>query len=210
MGDLILSVAIQTHPARAGLAERLRLELERQRVAGVAPIDVCSDLDQDGPWGSARRAWRRARAHGARAHLVIQDDAVPCVDFLEAAAHLVALVGPVSFFCESPGVEQVAARGDRWYRRRFLYGQALALPLELAAGLVDWVEAAAPRAGWHHDDVRISAYLSAHGVQPACTVPSLVDHGDAPSLLRHPVVRARRFIGRDARAMDLDWTRGLP
>jgi len=89
-----LSVAIMTHPARAGLIPQLV-----KRLGPRTPRQIISDVTSQGVWRTARRAWEAAPRHATH-HLVLQDDVVPCRKFYQAALDAIGAVPdrPISFY----------------------------------------------------------------------------------------------------------------
>jgi len=217
-----LSVVVQSCPARKDLAEALLSRLAGMSAPGMDLLGIAWDETPGGggPWGSGQRAW--AMASGER-HLVIQDDAIVCQDFLGAALMLSRLAPHAALtFCAFNGaVERARAAGKHWVRSGVgAYGQANLLKREDALGFVPW-EAGVPeservRLKWNRsDDRRLSAYLKHLRVPILLPVPCLVQHDlVAPSLMgRPPKVgryyrEARWFIG-DQSPFSIDWSRGL-
>jgi len=175
-GDLpTLSVSIMAHPKRAGWVEELR------EFFGGCPVAMD---DGRGLIANGARAWE---LHDPEAdyHLVIQDDAVPCADFLtEARNHLAKLEvpGAVSFYFSGkrPFKKVAAGRIERGEARgRLRWGPAIALP-------TSWIPAMLRRyrRGTRAQyDARIGDWLKSAGVSCFYPLPSLVDHRGTESLL---------------------------
>jgi hypothetical protein len=241
--DVRLSVAIQHHPARPDLLKRLLGDLAAELdAAGPRPfhtleVEVVADPDPHGdpsPWRTAKLAWALTPPWCTH-RLVIQDDAMPCTDFLwaavEAIRHRPAAL--VSFFMGWAGTwmaSAMRAQADTssWYLhpdRSWLPHVALAMPRELAVDLAVWVP---PDVRDRRADDEAVAWWSqerrTRGVGVDCwvTIPSLVQHDDdAPSTMyAHRGAQAERvatgermrraacWIG-DYHPRVIDWTRGL-
>lgn len=86
-----LSLAIMHLPADAN-RRAMVIDMQR-RMGGQAGLgrdtvywEITEDRHREGVWPTARRAWMAcARGAGQTHHLVMQDDAIPCRDFLSGA-----------------------------------------------------------------------------------------------------------------------------
>lgn len=205
---LALSVAIMHHPSRDGLMPWLLRRLGREDVT------VVTDHDGDGPWPTARRAWQ-ARDPSATHHLLLQDDALLCDDFLHGVVWATIAVGgaPTSFFYLHGGrkvIDPIVARGDHWCRIRDVSGVAVCLPTWMVDDFLTWVDAhIAPE--MPYDDTRLSLYLQSTQQDVWLTVPSLVDHLSVKSIIhaRASHRQARHFLGSTRSAKEIDWNRGV-
>lgn len=187
-----MSVSIMAHPKRAEWVGEL------EEFFGGCPVAMD---DGRGLIANGRAAWE---LHDPEAdyHLVIQDDAVPCDDFLtEARNHLATL--------EVPGAMSFYFSGKRHFKRiaegrmergkargRLRWGPAIALP-------TSWI----PAMLRHYDggtraqyDARIGDWLKHAGVACSYPLPSLVEHRGTESLLgnEHRGERRAAYV-RDAR-----------
>jgi hypothetical protein len=175
-----LSVAIMAHRARRHLVPDLQAQL-----AGAA---VVWDRHQD-RWDTGRRAML---AHDPEAswHLVVQDDALLCQEFLRQAAEALrhAPAGPVAFYmgttgrlgimrpreavakARAMGATWVAAEGPRW-------GVAVAVPTAEIPAMLSWCDGRAEE----NYDLRIAEYWKARGCSCFYSVPSLVEHRTGPA-----------------------------
>lgn len=198
------------HPARGEHARRLSADL------GV-PVT----WDEEGPpSGAGDRVWRTARrtwlAHDPDAdwHVLIQDDAYPCPDFLAGLAAALervptpAIVSP--YLGKGRNVpNRWAAMADRadaqlasWVRStKVMWGVCLAAPVSLIPDMVTWCD----RKAGMPDDMRLSSWAQRHHVEVWYTWPSLVDHGTEASLTKH---RAADRVARrhhQGSALELSW-----
>jgi hypothetical protein len=232
---MILSVSIMAVPERADLVADLVGRLDAYS-AGVVMIGTVEDRDtpKAGPWATAKQAWR---AHHPKAdyHLVIQDDALPCVHALcgclSALNALNALntrkPGPavLSLFVKLWGlagedydraaavIKARAAQANTrteagWMRLGVLAGGvANCMPVNLIDDFISWADAHVnPRVP--HDDHRLSMFCTARRIPIYATIPSLFDHRDGPSIMEHcPGVnrRANWALGADEDAARFCW-----
>lgn len=203
-----LSVAIQHHPSRPGLPERLlgRLDYFRgQTMCDAGMIDLVTDPEPDAvasPWRTAHHAWSTTPP-GCTHRLVIQDDAVPCAGFLDRLAAVIAAkpTAPLALFfgIHSYPLDMVAYEtalrscapfyalptGAPW-----VPCVALVLPRTMALSVAAW---GAARPHPMADDRIIGEWAHDQGVQVYATCPSLVDHDDeAPSLMGGSGLQVRR------------------
>lgn len=208
-----LSVAIMAHPARQGLVAEL-----------VDRLDTTPHVvwDQHGiEWDTGRRALL-AHDPAATHHLVLQDDAVVCRDVVAGTAraleHAPADVALSLYFGRhAPYPHQTAALADRadaagasWlaiggHDRGLHWGVAVVVPTAEIDELVAWGDRGRP----DNYDRMISRWLAVRRRATWYPWPSLVDHGDGPSLIPGHGLRpgrvAHRFIGTDRSALALAW-----
>ncbi|MFJ9890386.1 hypothetical protein ACIQRW_31660 [Streptomyces sp. NPDC091287] len=183
------------HPDRADRAERLR------RILPALDPRVVLDPRPDGPRSTLRTAlaaWSAA-GEGSTHHLVLQDDAEPCPDFV---AQVTAAVrarprSPLVLFAEWGSVSATMTRWAAMSGHAFtecaddyVPTVGLVLPTALARGLVAFAARECPED--EPDDVAVHRYLSGCGEPVLCTVPQLVDHDGPQSLLGHGDHMGRR------------------
>jgi hypothetical protein len=190
-----LTAVVMAHPARLEAAEALRRghpELDLAVVVDPRPNDRPS------PLRTARVAWSAA-GRNASHHLVLQDDIAVGPDFQRrVAAAIAAMPGAaLSLFTDwgsrTASVLRLAALlGRSWAEVTdpAVPTQALVLPADVAAG---YDEFAQREAGDDlMDDTVMWAYLHARGVPALVSVPNLVEHDLAPSLLGNDARLGRR------------------
>jgi hypothetical protein len=209
MAALKVSVAVMAHPRRAALVHELTDSLDR-------PIEVVWD-QRDSAWDTARRAWE-AYDPSATHHLVLEDDAIACRDLvagLELALTHVPAQAPVSLYVGTlrPDGRRVAAAtarantaGSAWIVMPDIkWGVAIAAPTPVIPEML-------AHADGHVYDWNLRSYFAAQRWPVWCTWPSLVDHRDAPGIVRHQVPpsgprHAHRFLSGSA--LDVDWGAGV-
>lgn len=170
-------------------------------------------------WDTGRRALL-SHDPAARFHLVVQDDAILCRDFV-AGAELVASVAgdrPVALYTGktrpyaetiTPVVRRAIRTRTPWLATRGpLWGVAIILPTKDIAEVVGWGDT---HLTFPNYDRRIGTYYASRGIDCWYTIPSLVDHrpvAENPSLIygRTGNRRAHRFIG-DRSPLEMNWNR---
>lgn len=215
----MLGVQIMADRRRAALVDRLlgRLGLDHGHVTWDRRGDV---------WDTRRRATQAAAERGDWA-LVLQDDALVCLDLVPAAeaalarvpersiAHLAVLRRRSSGLDEAVGraVLRADEEGASWVRARaLLWGVAVAVPSATVPAMLAWAGRWPAGTG---DDTRIGQFYMRRRWPVLYPRPSLVDHGGAPSLLQLDAPfnsagrTARRFVGEDASGLGLDWDAGV-
>lgn len=208
-----LSVSIMAHPDRSEQVGTLAATLNR-------PVRVY--YDQEGPpSGNGDRVWRTARAAWRLAdweadwHVLLQDDARPCADFLAGLERALAFVPQDAVVSPYLGTgrnvpirwEAMARAADtagaHWVRSaKLMWGVCIALPVALIPDMITYADrrAGAP------DDMRVAGWAEKRGHEVWYPWPSLVDHLPIPSLTKH---RAKERMARrwhTGSALEIDWT----
>lgn len=198
-----LSVSVMHHPKRASYLPSLLSRLDSR-------THVICDEKSEGVWPTARRAWT-SYDPAATHHLVLQDDVVPCLDFLAGAERALSVHPevPVSFYANRAAVEEARAVRVNWaVIPDGAWGQAMCLPVSMIPPWLAWVDENV-MSSFKHDDSRLTMWLLRTRCPVWCTAPSLVEHGlPGESLLgnsnRGRV--ARWYIGADKSALSIDWS----
>jgi hypothetical protein len=172
---------------------------------------VIEDTSRAGPWPTAKRAWERCAQSGSHA-LVIQDDAIPCVAFMDQLSGAIA-ARPGSVIGLYTQRRQAVAKardaGSSWiWGPDAVYGVAIVMPVPMVDAFLSW-ERSHIRSDYPHDDNRVALWARSLGIGCWITCPQLVDHAQGPSLLRHRWANggAPWPIGSDISAVD--WSAGL-
>jgi hypothetical protein len=181
MYSLKLSVSIMAHPKRKQFLPYLRKKL------GDCPVSMDEGF---GLWENAKRAWKM---HDPKAdyHVVIQDDAIVCNNFMEKA--LLVLEQSEKVFRKRPHIcnfyyDKMLAPGNaeeiiqQGYitRGRIHWAVAICMPVEL----IDEMVAFGDSLGIPQDDERITAFMKSKNLRCYFPIPSLVNHRtDVPSLI---------------------------
>lgn len=178
----VLSTAIMHAPWSSERAENL-VEILAQLPSAI----VIRDDDRRGmlalgkrlgSWPMAERAWRSSSAEATH-HLVLEDDAHLCDGFVDLALNAITA---------RPDAALSLFRGKR------ACSVGTVLPVASIAPWLSWVSSS-PESGRHlpHHDCLIDAGMRRLSVPHFYTVPSLVEHRQMESLLKHDHVRALRF-----------------
>lgn len=177
-----LSVTIMAHTARRA---------EAQRLAQLTGASLSLDDGSLGETANGDRAW--AMHQDAEWHLVIQDDALLIDDFLIHAADALAHAPEtaVSFYVGTgrpnqrlvqQAIRDADETGAAWLRHNaLLWGVAVAMP---TAHIPVFLKVS--KRSEQPYDRRIGDYWTNQGIDVLYTWPSLADHADGPTLLRHP------------------------
>lgn len=188
-----VSAAIQTHPARAEMADRLYLQL----YAGGLDVEAVTDPAPDefaNPWRTYREALERT-PDWATHRLVIQDDATLCGGFAEAVPVAVRARPErvLSFYHSSQPRENIrhidaaVAAGEAWFPldpRRFVPAICLCWPVDTIRDVLAWIDEQGFTDKFRSDDEILGRALRALGVRVLGSAPSLVQHEDVePSLI---------------------------
>jgi hypothetical protein len=199
-----VSVAIMSHPRRNDEASLLAQRLDGARV-------VCDPEPGDGPTPlkTSLHAWRAVEP-GATHHLVVQDDIDLSDGFLRRVRAGVQLFpdSAIAFYCNwnsanGAAVRLAAAAGATWAEETGAeYFPTLAMVLP-SRHIDAYLEFATPFAGlWRDDDEVVREFLVSQGIGAVLSVPSLVQHGQLPSLAgnaAHGIRRAACYSARTAR-----------
>lgn len=208
-------MVVMCHPSRISQARALAGECAELRPRVVV------DPDPHGfpsPLRTAKLAWA-SRDPDATHHLVLQDDVVLAGDFVahlrKAVArrpdHGIALYVNRNSLHNSYLFRRAAARGARWSPvSRFEYTPTLGflLPAGHAAGLAEYLSTIPDE--FRDDDDAVTVFCREQNIPVVSVVPSLLDHGDLPSVAgnhEHGVRRAVAFaghVGIDAAHWDED------
>lgn len=188
---MTISVAIQTHPSRAWLVDRLEGELG----IGFGEVDVVVDPEPASPlrspWRTARLAWSRSPTNFTH-RLVLQDDVRVCPDFLALADRAIAAhpTELVTFYVgRYPSQAAVAVIQALEARAPFANiglenwtpCLALAMPTAMALDLASHTDRHHYPEAMCADDGIVSLWRQDRGHTNCwATVPSLVDHDNEP------------------------------
>ncbi|WP_141584137.1 hypothetical protein [Actinomadura sp. WMMA1423] len=195
-----ISAAVMHHPRRADRVPAL--------VRACAPLapEVVPDPEPDGrpsPLRTAKRAWA-AIGRDATHHLVLQDDVRPAPGFA-AQVHDAVSGRPthgVSLFClwhtphNSYLVRRAAVAGAAYAplsRYEWTPTQGFVLPAEHARALAGYLAGIPDEV--QDDDEMVVVFCRERGIPVVATVPHLMDHGHAESLVEghHDGLRATVF-----------------
>lgn len=194
-------IGIVGHVARLGMAQAL---------AGTTGAEFVSiDDGTFGAEGNHRRVWRHLAQYGDPWGIVLEDDAVPVPDFRTQALNALAAAPTdiVSFYLGHPEhwswypqrrtlLTEAGAEADRvdahWIvTREILHGVAIAVRTHLIEDMLNHTaQSTLPI------DYAIRQWCRDTNRDIAFTWPSLADHADTPTLIKHadgkPRTKARK------------------
>jgi hypothetical protein len=212
-----VSVAIMAHRSRERHIPYLLNKLK--------PHDVALVWDRHNDrWETGRRSMLNYDPEATH-HVVVQDDALVCEDFVEGVTaavesqpdHPIAFyTGAVrpKFYLVNQLVEKAKAERSTWFALEGpWWGVAVCVPVPM---IVPMVEYADTRANISNYDTRMARYFGSRRIKCLYSVPSLVSHrtGEGePSLVpgrrNSDGRRALWFIGENESALQIEWTSGV-
>lgn len=203
------------------MAHRRRAQFVDELLPQLPGTKVTWDREND-RWDTGRRSML-AFDPDADWHLVVQDDAVLCPDFLPAVEAALSHVPerPVSFYTGrvrpyaasiKTAVTRARAAGKPWLAMRGPHwGVAVAIPTHLIEDMIEWCD---QQVGVPNYDRRMEKYFTRREILCWHSIPSLVDHRvgeENPSLIpgrgAAPSRTAHEWIGNIS-PLDIDWSRG--
>jgi hypothetical protein len=199
-----ISACIVHHPARdiSALLEKLN----------DRAIMVVTDEEPDiaDCWPNTERAWILGWNANCDYHLMMENDILPCGDFLESAkraitakagAPMVKFYSPQEIMAEAISFNRARELGKKWVLLDYWCGhQAVALRTDLIADFINW------QRGPNYPDARLLEWTRYKKIKVWQTIPSLVEHIGTTSLMGLGMHTANDFIGADKSALDIDWS----
>jgi hypothetical protein len=139
------------------------------------------DPGKSGAWSTARRCWEAGLEMGRDFIVLLNDDALLPVGFVQAATDALEAANarsprdPVCFYTAHPKAEEAAKNGLAWYTTPDgLVGVGCGMHRENVKEFLAWHDA--NFVGDHTDDGRINLWAMATGRRIFTTLPSLVGH----------------------------------
>lgn len=182
--QMSIGIVVMAHEKRREQALALRDQLG---------ASVVLDDGSHGENKNGDRAWGLGLMLGEDWTVVLQDDAIPVPDFRRQAESALAQHPDslVSFYVGTtrPKAERVKAAvvrmeldGAAWMQHStLLWGVGVGMPTKDIDGFLSWAKS---RRSLPYDE-RLGAYFQAQGSPVYYTYPSLVDHADEKTLVRH-------------------------
>jgi hypothetical protein len=216
-----VSIALSViHAAWSPARRVMMMDLER-KIGGRSVIEsetvgyrVSKDMDKRGVWPPAKAAWQFVASTSATHGLVIQDDAIPCTDFLKGVRQAISERpdDPICYWSMRRNIiSRARDQGSSWFTSAdAVMGIALSMPVPMISDFLCWqaqhVDPALP-----DDDRRLCLYL-VYGAKRRLwtTVPSLVEHA-APSeslLGNGNSRRVATWWADGTSATTIDWSQG--
>jgi hypothetical protein len=205
--------AIMAHPRRTAWARDL---------SGQTGLPIVWD-ETNTVWDTAKRAWRHAAslAENDTQHcLVLQDDAIPCLDLL-GTLEVISRLYPSEPFCLT--VIDYRLHGARrdydkavqdgqpfWYSNAAVSAVGLMLPLRDVEPMIAFGDSFATI----HDDLKVRNFYRSQGRKLMFPIPSLLQHRNVdenPSLVpgndgRWADRSSSTFIGEDRSGLSVNWS----
>jgi 3'-phosphoadenosine 5'-phosphosulfate sulfotransferase (PAPS reductase)/FAD synthetase len=188
--DFRLAVAALVYESDPMRVEQARFLLDtfaafhpRVESPEVVAFNRFPDSGHLGVGENARRAWGWGAGVEHASHvLVIQDDAVTCMDVVQTIDQIVQ-VAPrslLSFMEWTNASEEARARSIHWVETRAnAMGVAILMPRPMVVEMLSWIDTHYTKALWpfNADDSMIAAWCMASGVRPMHPVPTPFQHG---------------------------------
>lgn len=169
------------HPSRKDNVDKIL-----QKLGMPNDIVVWDDRPNGGDaWYTAKKAWTLPISEECTHRLVLQDDVDICNDFIAHATaianrHKTHAVTLINF--RNPS-NYPNGKNTPYYKVSLMPGCAIMLPRNIITPCIEWCNVPENARYGKHDDLLISDYCARHGVLMVCTIPSIVQHLDGPSLL---------------------------
>lgn len=211
-----IKLVIQHHPDRKRHLSFLLhgLQVDRRDNYEVSEND-------GGTWNACQQALSKLGVDDTHI-LVIQDDALPCLDLLPAAEQIAEAAGdqPVTLFTNNPRATGALARGHTFMQINVWFmAQAYILSREFIKEFLAW-DAIHAIGGRMADDEHLALFCYCNKIPVLATIPSLVEHlGWRTTTIdeRRPNKRyldvsrrvASTFLGFENKATDIDWRVGI-
>lgn len=168
-----LSIVIMAHPDRREMAEALS--------ASLGDVPIVYDR-KNNVWDTCRRAWLSIDST-AEYGLVLQDDTLPCRDFISRAEALLNGRFVYNFFIHSgfgARVQVARDKGDDYFIMPSIYGEiALCMPTKYILSMVKYCDRRGAQA-----DTLISSWARDNKIRIRYPIPALVDHRIGESLFQ--------------------------
>jgi hypothetical protein len=175
-------------------------------------LRMFGDAERKGPWWNARRCWQYGAEQQATHHLVMQDDIIPCNEFVRGVLQVIA-ARPESIISLFHGPRKAFDGSCRWGVSEGAWGQGIVMPACMVKEFLSWEQEHVDPA-FPHDDSRVSLFAIRTRRRVYVPFPTLLDHrdGELKSVLGNRWSRPRvssDFMGsRDPR--EFDWSETEP
>lgn len=200
-----LSITIMAHPKRYGFIHN--------RILPKINTHCCSlqthfDTLSNGVWWNGRLSWLRSDK-ACTHHMVLQDDAILCLDFVETCLKIIEQLPnhPIYLYSGSNLVTAAQARNEHWATMKGgVWGIAIIMPIAWGPQFVQWADAHV-NPDLKTYDGRLGMWLSKQNKNAWVCVPNLVEHDGTTTLLKHHnVSKSALFIGENVSGLTIDWS----
>jgi hypothetical protein len=210
MSTVELYTAIINHPARQREAQTLFLRLNEESPGHV----YCCPPELPSVWAAAKWCWKSIPAEATHL-LVLQEDILPCRDFIAGMKAAVAIKPDsiISPYCShnEARIARVGQAGGSWLPLTgSTWGQGILMPRALIRQFLEF-EYAVFDDSFPHDDTRVSIFSAVTGNPNWVIIPNLIQHTHPKaSILKYNNAGkvSSTFIGAEESALQVDFTRG--
>lgn len=198
--------------------ERLPLARKMLKILNNPIVRISCDVRYTGSWNGTRLAWLSGLKNPEATHVItLEDDAIPCKDFIESVYTIAALkpdevIAFYSLRSETHCVTWAEKNNSHWYvTDGNASGVGVMMPREKLVDFLRVVDAFI-EPGVPYEDARLWGWQQLRKYRTWTTVPNLLEHGQ-PGHSTLGFNNAKRtsakFIGKEISGMSVNWTRGL-
>ena len=150
--------------------------------------------------------------------LVLQDDVLPCVDFIPAVKRIIEAYPDraITYFSTREAIDEAIVKNLNYVEQKYFFmAQCYSMPVAMIKDFLQF-NYLSVKDSVKMDDERIGTYLFMRGLKAIATAPSLVEHlGWNGTTLDYkykkstfdPRLRmARQYIGFEQSALNIDWS----
>ena len=210
-----LSISIMHCSWNAERVTMLRQIMERlnPHLDQLINFHIADDVEKKGIWWNYKQALAHRHPRSTH-HLVLQDDMLPCKNFIPALHKILYLKQAeiIHIFASNNAVHEALAQDKHWYTQTDgSWGGSIILPRH-KFDWVDWADEYLNDFSKNCDDQRFDHYVMCHRFKIWSVAPSLIEHiGYDKSLIGNSPKKwrlSKKYIGDD-NPLEIDWTKGL-
>lgn len=194
-----LSISIMGHPSRESFFKHLTDNL------GNVPFAL--DHNNAGEWENCKAAWR-LHDPSAQWHVVIQDDAIICKDFMARALSVIKKAKQILdvedyvcnfYFGARKSARKTAAKAmvrGYWVNTQPKWGVAICMQTKFIEDMIKFGDKLTDPAFGTRDDIRIAKFIGHKNIPVYFPMPSIINHRAGQSLVGDPGTnrQAYKFI----------------
>lgn len=188
-----------------------RILYNQLSIQGISP-KIYVDIDYNGVWWNARRAWSNSEGDY---HIVLQDDVEISPTFVENIYNLISFIPDLSVisFChdqvDNHLIQKKIAKGLRWHIiNSCRTAQALMMNSENVYQWLKWDYENIPFHPKAYDDARLAEWQIKHSIPLYLTIPELCHHIGLPSTA-DPQKKRYAYTSSLVSTVITDWSAGL-
>jgi hypothetical protein len=182
-------------------------------ISSLTKLSISDDTEKQGIWFNCKQAWQQVHPDSTH-HLVLQDDMLPCTNFIPALHQIIQLKPSeiIHLFACNRAIDQALKEGKHWHTMPGgSWGGSIILPREHFEWY-KWVDQHCLNFHKHSDDTRLDHYAMCHQKLIWNVAPSLIEHiGYDKSLIgnsRGDWRKSIKYIG-DRDPLTIDWSQGM-